>query len=534
MNPRSRYWTIHWLRVVLWPLPVVTFFKAGRTALNDARSWLHYPPAGIAALFVVSLCLMPPTGMLSGNEENYFQIAARRVSAMPNSPESAVLDTSPHRLVADYLFGWLIALLGYTGAQIFGRTLAAVAYSVTLTMLFRRFALGTIEGMVVVIAFALLGQTLFADETLFEGAEAKVLAYALVFAGLAFAIDRKYIGAAFLFVVATYFHFLVGIFWFFAAMALALIQDWSERQRPLFATAVFVLLVAPLLGLIAYTRLVEVGPSDADMGLPAPGVIYSLIRSPWHTAPFINRSVFFWGWLPGYLLACSMLASAFVLTRLPEGARLRGPALWLCLLLLYLILALVPAFIDRDTGVLGKFYLFRPAALVLLLWLVVAASMLGTLLGDRRLVVSLVVLALVGPPFLLNTVHRIAAARAAWAQVTEKQALVDFLGAHAPIDAIVLIDPQLENSNLDFERRTGHPSLVLWKFVPTNDPQILEWYRRLEFRKALFAEGVCAKPNAYSPRFLLVTPEHAADLAKTCGPIVYRSKHLVLLDTDRA
>src|SRR5262249_5219931 len=178
---------------------------------SDARTWLNYPPAGIAALFVVLLCLIPPTGMLSPGEEDYFQLAARRISVMPNLPGSAIFDSSPYRLVADHLFGWLIALLGFTGAQIFTRVLAAVAYSVTLTMLFRRFALTTIEGVVVVIAFAVLGQTLFGGEWLFEGAEAKVLAYALVFAGLALAIDRKYIGAAFLFVFATYLHFLVGV-----------------------------------------------------------------------------------------------------------------------------------------------------------------------------------------------------------------------------------------------------------------------------------------------------------------------------------
>jgi hypothetical protein len=27
MSPRTRYWIIHWLRVVLWPLPVVTLFR---------------------------------------------------------------------------------------------------------------------------------------------------------------------------------------------------------------------------------------------------------------------------------------------------------------------------------------------------------------------------------------------------------------------------------------------------------------------------------------------------------------------------
>jgi hypothetical protein len=490
------------------------------------RGWLDYPPAGIAVLLVVLLCLILPDGMLSGNEETNFQLAVRNIGAMPSSPESAVFDSRPYRIVADHIFGWLIGLLGYSGAQIFARALAAVAYSLTLFMLFRRFALGTIEGVVVVIAFALLGQTLFAGEWLFFDAEAKVPAYALAFAGLALAIDRKYVGAAFLFVVATYFHFLVGIFWFFAAMALALIEDRRERQRPLFATAIFLVLVAPLLGLISYTRFVDVSPSYGD--LPKPDVIYSLIRAPHHTAPFLDWSGFVRNWLGGYLLACGMLAGAFVVMRLPEGARLRGRALWLGLLLLYLILALIPAFIDRGTGALGKFYLFRPAALVLLLWLAIATSMLGTLLGDHRLVVSLVALALVAPPFLMNTAYRIVNTRAAWARVPEKQALVDFLGEHAPINTTVLIDPQLEFFNLDFERRTGHPSLVMWKFVPTNDKQILEWYRRLEFRKALFDEG-CAKPNAYSPHFLLATPEHAAELTKTCGPIVYRSTHLVLL-----
>src|SRR5262245_19998335 len=80
------------------------------------RGWLHYPPAGIAALFVVLLCLIPPDGMLSGNEETNFQLAVRNIGAMPSPPESAVFDSRPHRIVADHLFGWLIALLGYSGA----------------------------------------------------------------------------------------------------------------------------------------------------------------------------------------------------------------------------------------------------------------------------------------------------------------------------------------------------------------------------------------------------------------------------------
>jgi hypothetical protein len=37
MNPRARYWTLHWVRVALWPLPVLTLLRAGRAAVNAVR-----------------------------------------------------------------------------------------------------------------------------------------------------------------------------------------------------------------------------------------------------------------------------------------------------------------------------------------------------------------------------------------------------------------------------------------------------------------------------------------------------------------
>jgi len=481
----------------------------------------------VFALFLVLLCLIPPDGALSDNEENYFQLAAQSVGAMPTSSASAVFDSSRHRILADHLLGWLIELLGFTGAEIAARALLALAYAVALAMLFRRFALETIEGMVVVIVLALLGQTLFGGEWLFDGAEAKVPAYALVLAGLALTMDGKQLRAMPLFVAATYFHFLVGIFWFLAAIVLALIEDRRDLRRPLAATALFAGSVVPLIGLIASTRLAEAGAGTAS-GLPSPDVIYSIIREPHHAAPFLDWAGFAEHWLGGYLMAGGMLAASLALARLPEAARLRGRALWLALLLLYLILTLVPAFIGRHTGTFGKFYLFRPAALVLLLWLALAASALVTLLARRRFAIGLLALALVAPPFLMRAADRVAGDWAGRAEAREKQALDDFSAAQVPSGVVVLIDPELEFANLDFERRTGHPSLVAWKFMPTNDPQILDWYRRMEFRKAVFAEG-CAGREAYPVDFLLATPEHAAVLAKTCGAIVYRSARFTLL-----
>jgi hypothetical protein len=35
----ARYGTLHWIRVVLWPLPVLTLLKAGRAAMKAMRRW---------------------------------------------------------------------------------------------------------------------------------------------------------------------------------------------------------------------------------------------------------------------------------------------------------------------------------------------------------------------------------------------------------------------------------------------------------------------------------------------------------------
>jgi hypothetical protein len=36
MQVRTRYWILHWVRVVLWPLPVLTFVRAWRATIRSA------------------------------------------------------------------------------------------------------------------------------------------------------------------------------------------------------------------------------------------------------------------------------------------------------------------------------------------------------------------------------------------------------------------------------------------------------------------------------------------------------------------
>jgi hypothetical protein len=150
----------------------------------------------------------------------------------------------------------------------------------------------------------------------------------------------------------------------------------------------------------------------------------------------------------------------------------------------------------------------------------------------RRTALRLAALAVLLPMFLMGTVDRVRADRGHAALGPEKDALAAALAERAAPGSVVLIDPQLEWSYLDFERRTGHPSLVAFKFMPTNDPQIVEWYRRMEFRRTLFEQG-CTAGAAYPVDFLLTTPEHAAALTASCGPVVYATDKLALLRRAR-
>jgi hypothetical protein len=498
-------------------------------ALGASRRqrWIGHPAGDILLLFLLLLCLLPPDGVLSDNEENYFQLGAHFVSSAPISPYTAVIDGSWHRVVSDALLGGLVRLVGFAPAQIIARTLAALAYAMALRALFRRLGLSAIDAVLVLVIFALMGQSLVGGEWLFNDYEAKVAAYALVLAGLAMVLDGRHRAAALLFAAATYFHFLVGLWWSFAAAALVLIEARGQWRRLVPPALLLGLICAPLLGLIAATRMPEA--SALDPTLPTADFIYSIIRAPHHTMPFLSLDNFVGQWLPGFMLGAAMLVACFAVR---VGARDRGLshlAVWLALLLAYLFLALVPSFFDRHTGVLGKFYLFRSSSLILLLWLALVVAWLHRAVVPHAAMLKSLVLLFVLPPFLLNAANRVTADVAGRGDLgVDKHAISEILAREAAPGAIVLVDPALDLAFLDFERQSGHPMLVNWKFIPTHNPEILEWYRRMEFRRSVFADG-CAGSLRYSVGFFAASPEHAPALARTCGAIVYVGKAVTLL-----
>lgn len=501
--------------------------------LHRCRFTLH-GAFGVTVLVAVLLLLIPPHGILSENEENYLALAQRFVDGTAWPSATAVFDASRHRILSDTTLGVLVSQLGYEPAQIVARLLTVAAFVLVLPSLFGVFGLTALDAAVVVMSMALIGQDIVGGEWIFGGYEAKVAAYILVLAALRKILTEEQLGAtALLFALATYFHFLVGGFWFAAGMVLRLLDKPQDGRRVLLAVALYGLLAAPLCGIIVWSRLADTSAA-LTQDVPSPDVIYSIIREPHHQSPFLTWSYFRDRWLPGYIMAAPMLLFCVWLARSSANRQLRVMAVWLVGLLAYLYLVLGPKYLDRDSGVLGKFYLFRPSSLIELLWLTLALAFAIGLAGRHARLLRGVVIAIIGAMFLYvesgRLVREIAASNAT---ITQKALLASAVIELTAPGNIVLIDPDVEGQWLDFERRTGRPTWVMWKFAPTNDAELITWQRRMQRRQALFDQGCAAGIGAVQPVLLLTTPATAPRLAETCGPEVFRIASWVLLRASR-
>jgi hypothetical protein len=509
----------------------------GHHALSDELRPSWFSPgfgsirtaAAIAILITALLLLIPPNGTLSENEENYFALAERFINGSAWPQSTAVFDASQHRILSDATLGALITAVGYGPAQIITRLLMVGAYAIVLRALFRVFGLSALDAALTVMTMGLIGQDIVGGEWLFNGYEAKVVAYVLVLAALRLVlVSGRDTAAILLFVAATYVHFLVGGFWFIAVMALRLLGRPRDLRRVAVATSLFMLSVTPLVGVIVGSRIADTSAALAT-DVPPLDVIYSIIREPHHQSPFFSWVYFRDQWLPGYVMATPMLlACLWVAWR--DAARQRAVAVWISGLLAYLFLVLVPKYLDRDSGVLGKLYLFRPSSLILLLWLMLALTVAVWMIGRWAWMLRAALLALIGLAFLYIQGGRLAREFIANETLENQKPLLAAAVTHAAAPGdVVLIDPDVEAQWLDFERRTGRPTLVMWKFAPTNDAELITWYRRIRLRRILFDQGCGRDAHAAQIAFLLTTPANATRLAESCGPEIFRVGPWVLL-----
>src|SRR5262249_39700199 len=167
-----------------------------------------------------------------------------------------------------------------------------------------------------------------------------------------------------------------------------------------------------------------------------------------------------------------------------------------------LIMAFVLSYLDRHAFLLGPLILFRPNSLILLLTIMLGTLWLRQALrGDGARTLAIITLG-VGIGFTVPRATSFADTLLSpqlpltRMLTPDERELIAWLRGNTPPDAIVVIEPTAQTDWaapwLAFERLIGRPTLVSFKFVPTQKADIARWYRLVRWRKAVF-EGNCGR-----------------------------------------
>lgn len=479
---------------------------------NARTFWPHF----FFLLIILFIVLLPVNW--DGNEENYFQLSYQTVEPEAFPENHAIFDASKGRVVPEFLIGYTVKLLGYEGAHIFIRLLCVLGYAIAFSQLFKYFRFRIIDGAIVLGLFILAGQQLFGGAWLFRGGESKVFAYIFVILAILENFKERHYRALLWLAAATYMHFLVGLFWTVFIYSTTLVFQRNVKNLIKYA-GFYTLVMSPLLLLLIPELLVK---AESNLDYTA-DYIYSRIRNPHHVDPFQSVYVFLASWAQGVVKLVVIMAFCFYVF-------INHPKEKLAMLVLvtgsYLLFFLLLSFFDRETLFFGKFYLFRPTGLVLLFSLVLFVALLRKQETEPQYGAYL----FAGAFILLTAILPIAKTNILLLKTPEQRyvtaGLLEAIKKHSKPNDIVLTDPanKWDVEVIQMVRDIPRPTLVAWKFVPTQKADILRWYELMLFKEELFNAGCSA--DSKNIQHLIVFDEKRLEAFKTCSEVLYQDNNL--------
>ena len=410
-------------------------------------------------------------------------------------------------------------MLGYEGAHVTQRLLIIGLYATAIGFVISRLKLSALDGFMMVALYDFFGPALLGSEWLFYGVESKTFAYAFVFLALGYGFSGAYRSAALAFVAATYFHFLVGGYW--AVMLLGAFWVVSGSRAQVRRSLVLYGVAVVPLGLIILQDQVSNLPTaeQAGLGLSA-AYVYSIVRAPHHVAPFASADSLS-QWAKGAIACGAVLVASLVALGTTGGRTARTLAGITAVSSGFLLAAFAVSYLDRESGMLGALYLFRPSsltlALAILTVLCVAREGGMSLSGGIKLVVSVFVVVL----FLGTAVPKRVRDYVLYRETAATaRMLAQAVTARTAPGDLVLIQPVGEGGKFSsLPRLLDRPTLVNWKFMPTTQRDILHWYALEQYRRQWFEHG-CVGSSDYPVKYLLLVDREQAP-AYPCGETVW-------------
>jgi len=474
---------------------------------------------GLAALLMMVLA---PTNW-NGNEENYLQLASRRVSPQQFHQYSAVFDSSRSRVVSETILGTAVKWFGYERAHFVLRIVMALLYAIGLAVFFSAVGVSLLDALFIVSAFCVAREHLLGDEWLFWGVEAKTFAYSLVFLGFGLALRHRWGAAVVSMAAATYLHFLVGGFWAGLLVIYQRIQQ-QDNRRAFLSAALFVALVAPLV--VVVVQDATTSPEVAFAEGPSADFIYAE-RAAHHVAPFQSLSAFWTSWFPRIVATGGLLGALIGLQR----RKFLPPIAVVAIIGLTCSLAAVAiAFVDRHTNYVAKFYLFRPStfSLFLAITAVTWAVKRHCRADARRALIVVQATVILGFVGLTVVAHGRALRRPP--AIPQRDQLIEAIERNSDPHEIVLLEPynEMHPEYQRLHRVIPRPTLITRKFMPSNPPEIHRWYELIQRRERLFASG-CAESMQPPVKLLVIFQRDSVDKMRSCGELVWQQGDIALI-----
>jgi hypothetical protein len=358
--------------------------------------------------------------------------------------------------------GWLIKQVGFLPAAIVSRLLAYGLLAAALTAFIRKLQIPLGYTIVALWLFAEFRQGIAAGEDIFGAAESKVFAYACVFWGLSFLVEKQLARAYACFGLATSLHFLVGGYALGAGLLVVLYEGMSIRT-----------IMGPLVG---YTVFSAVGiynvASEILRASGSPEVSYIIVyfRHPHHMVPATWGSA--WWWRLMLLGAGWIIAYGHTFRR--EGPR--RLLLFGAFTMVPFVAGLLVAPFDSH-GTFLKYYPFRvgdtlfPFIVILCGCFVLQRWVRGRILAVV-LTLALTIITIKATYTFANQVRVFNGrpdAERAWVEACT------WLREMTPSAVVVLAPPAKSSFTLLAQRAT----VVQFKFFPFTQVEVLEWYHRL-------------------------------------------------------
>jgi hypothetical protein len=441
------------------------------------------------------------TLMLYENEEHY--LAFPKAFMNPDWIPGAVSlkDVQGSRIIFDIIIGWMLNFASFEQVAIFGRTLVALLFAFPLARIFKKFRFSNLSVLFILqIICVVTHQSFFAKEWIFGSLESKVVSYVFIFFSLAFLFeDRCFLSVIFA-GLAVYFHILVGG-WYSIILFVYLLASRTSIKKILIYGLTFACLVSPIMIYLAKTYLAD---NPAVIGGLQISQIYTL-RVAHHVDIIRQLGRFGSSAQTGVILSFFCCILCLRILKTGNDPLLLKAALLNVILFFQQFLSLFIALFDKTGGFL-KYYPYRTSSISFFLMFIILGiflrenfflksqdidihpSVKSPLLGRSYVITLLMLLCIfsgLGYKIYENTASSMELLFPS-RETAARLSLYDWIKNNTPHDAVFMDLNRGMRDDLDFIRRTERDSFSVYKFLPTTNRLIYDWYmRHLEKQKVL-------------------------------------------------